>query len=95
MSAARRVPLQTPPPPTEEERLELLQAEIRRRVGTRLKRLRTEYGLSLRAMETKVNVSAGYISEVERGLKGPTTDLLARFAHFMGVDITFFLNRED
>jgi hypothetical protein len=94
MLAARRIPLPPPPTETEEQWVERVQAVIRQRVGQRLKRLRTEAGLSLRGMEARVNVSASYLSEIERALNGTTIDLLARVACIMGVPITFFFEED-
>jgi len=89
---ARRIPLEQPPSEAEERKVERFQAAVRRRIGARVNGLRTEAGLSLRAMATRVNVAPTYLSEIERGLRSPTTDLLVRISYRMGIGPDFFFS---
>jgi len=93
--AARRVPLETPPSDAEERRVERMQVEVRKRIGARVHRLRTEAGLSFRALGMRVNLSPTYLSEIEQGLRAPTSDALVRLGHFMNVSPAFFLTDDE
>src|SRR3970040_893736 len=48
--------------------------------GTAIERLRERRGLSREDLARGSGVSYSYLSEVERGLKRPSTDVLARLA---------------
>jgi transcriptional regulator with XRE-family HTH domain len=75
--------------------VERMQAAVRQRIGKRIKQLREEGGLTLRALEMKANVSASYLSAVERGRSSPTSDLLVRLGYFLSVDPASFLADQD
>ncbi len=94
MAAARRIPLETPPTLAEEKHLERQQGLIRTRIGERLHALRTEAGLSQRALAMKSNITSGYLSELERGMRSPTTDLLVRLGYSLNVTPASFLDEE-
>lgn len=53
--------------------------------GLAIRLLRTERGLSRRALAEASGVSVSYISEMERGLKRPTADTLAKLCHPFGL----------
>jgi ribosome-binding protein aMBF1 (putative translation factor) len=93
--AARRVPLERPPSQVEEKRLLREQEAVRLRLGVRLNKLRTDAHLSLRALAMKANASPSYLSEVERGLRAPTTDFLVRVGHFLGVSPASLISDEN
>ena len=93
--AARRIPLEQPPSAAEEQKVEQLQAAVRLQIGKRIKRLRREAGLTLRALEMRCNVSASYLSAVERGLSAPTSDLLVRLGYFLRVEPASFFSDRD
>ena len=42
----------------------------------------------------KSNITSGYLSELERGIRSPTSDLLVRLSHFLGVAPASFLDEE-
>lgn len=48
-------------------------------------RLRRERGMTREALAEASGVSASYLSEVERGYKRPSTDVLAALAHALGM----------
>jgi len=50
---------------------------LRRVLGDELRRLRTSQGRTLRDVSASARVSLGYLSEVERGHKEPSSELLA------------------
>jgi transcriptional regulator with XRE-family HTH domain len=50
---------------------------LRRVLGDELRRLRTSQGRTLRDVSATARVSLGYLSEVERGHKEPSSELLA------------------
>jgi len=50
---------------------------LRRVLGDELRRLRTAQGRTLRDVSATARVSLGYLSEVERGHKEPSSELLA------------------
>jgi transcriptional regulator with XRE-family HTH domain len=59
-------------------------------VGTRVKALRHERGLSLRALAELCDLSPNTISLVERGVTSPSVSTLQRMAMALGVPITSF-----
>ena len=93
--AARRVPLPKPLSETEERRLSREQEAMRQRIGARIKELRTAAQVSLRALEIKSSISSGYLSELERGIRSPTSDMLVRLGHVLGVSPASFLSDDD
>ena len=54
-------------------------------VGTRIRALREECGLSLRALAKQASISVGYLSKVEHGESSPTVDMLTKLAEPLGV----------
>lgn len=60
-------------------------------VGGSIRRLRTEKGLTLDRLATQSELTRGYISLVERGLKVPSLAALLRMAKALDVNVaTFF-----
>ena len=53
-----------------------------------IKRARTEAGLSLRQMEAISDVSSNHLSELERGLRAPTTDILVQIAFSLNMTLS-------
>ena len=79
-AAARRVPLEKPPSDAVMARMKRQQAIERQRIGSKIKMARTEAGLSLRQMQVRSDVSANHLSELERGLRAATVDVLVQIA---------------
>ena len=48
---------------------------------------RNHQGMTLRELSKKTGIAAGYISEIERGLKPGSTSSLARIANALGTTI--------
>jgi transcriptional regulator with XRE-family HTH domain len=61
-------------------------------VGTRIRNLRGERGLSLRALSEIAEVSPNTISLIERGETSPSVSTLQRLATALGVRITDFFS---
>jgi transcriptional regulator with XRE-family HTH domain len=53
--------------------------------GSAVRRLRQERGMTSEALAGAAQVSPSYLSEVERGLKRPSTDVLAKLAKAFGM----------
>lgn len=56
-------------------------------LGARLRQLRKEKGLKLVALANKSGVSLAYVSEVERGRKLPSLEVLDRLAGALGLSV--------
>ncbi len=59
--------------------------DIRRVVGSNLKRLRQARGLSQEALAFECGVHRTYVSGVERGVRNPTVTVLKRIADALKV----------
>lgn len=59
--------------------------EGRENLGRRLRELRLERGLTLRATAEAAGMSLPYLSEIERGRKLPSLDLLHHLAAALGL----------
>ena len=71
---------QTPPTP----RPERLWRQI---VGEELRRIRTERGDTLQTVSKRAGVSPQYISEIERGIKEPSSEILAALGGSMDTSL--------
>lgn len=58
---------------------------LRREIGTALRRHREEQQRTLRAVAADAGVSLGYLSEVERGVKEASSELLGAICRALGV----------
>jgi transcriptional regulator with XRE-family HTH domain len=63
----------------------------KKELGQRIKRFRLERNLTLKEVELKAKVSATHVSEIERGMTSPTVGALAKIAHAMGTEPSYFL----
>ena len=59
-------------------------------VGTRLRQLREQRNMSMRALATASGLSANALSMIERGKTSPSVSTLYKLADAMGVPITTF-----
>jgi transcriptional regulator with XRE-family HTH domain len=64
-------------------------------VGLRVRELREQRNLSLRALAETCNISPNTVSLIERGLSSPSVDTLQRLASGLGVPIVAFFETED
>lgn len=60
---------------------------LREALGATLKDSRLYSGFSLRELAKLANVSPGYLSELERGRKEVSSELLASVCHAMGISV--------
>ncbi len=64
---------------------------LRRVVGEQLRRLRQDQGRTLRDVSSAARVSLGYLSEIERGQKEPSSELLAAICSALDVPLSILL----
>ena len=64
---------------------------LRRVVGDELRRLRQDQGRTLRDVSSAARVSLGYLSEIERGQKEPSSELLAAICTALDVPLSNLL----
>lgn len=55
------------------------------RIGKAVKAVRTAQGLTQEDLAAKADLHPTYISDVERGVRNPSWDVIARLAEGMGV----------
>ncbi len=56
-------------------------------LGRELRRLRLNKGLSIQAFAEKADVSAGLLSQIERGISSPSLRTLTKLRHALGVPL--------
>ncbi|UUV17768.1 XRE family transcriptional regulator [Fusobacteria bacterium ZRK30] len=59
-------------------------------IGEKIKELRINKGMTLRALGETVDLSAGFLSQLERGLTTISVDVLQRISVELGVELTYF-----
>jgi len=64
-------------------------------LGERIRRRRQELGLSLRELASKVDLTASFLSQIERDLASPSLKSLRKMAEALEVPIFHFLNDSD
>lgn len=64
-------------------------------VGLKIKAYRQRLNLTLKDIESRVDVSATHVSEIERGKTSPTIGALAKIARAFEVDPSLFLVKDD
>ncbi len=64
----------------------------RAEVGRRIKRLRQAQDITVQELAKRSNVSAGYVSEVERGLSAISVDKLMQIADGLGIELDTLLS---
>jgi len=84
-----RLPVRSAPP-SEEEGVEPLWRES---VGRQLREERLSSGKRLIDVAEEAGVSPQYLSEVERGLKDPSSELLAAIAGALGLSVAEIATR--
>ena len=61
---------------------------VRREIGDVLRELRQNRGHTLRQVAGRANVALGYLSEIERGQKEASSEILYAIAEALGVPIS-------
>lgn len=64
---------------------------LRRQLGEVLRRHRLRQGLTLRELSTRARVSLGYLSEIERGQKEASSELLTSICAALDVPLSSVL----
>jgi transcriptional regulator with XRE-family HTH domain len=64
---------------------------LRERIGEVLREVRMRQGRTLRQISNEAQVSLGYISEIERGQKEPSSELLAAICAALDVPLSVIL----
>lgn len=64
-------------------------------IGRRIKHVRQDRGLTLKAVEAASGVSATHVSEIERGAASPTVGALVRIARALGRRPGYFLEENE
>lgn len=67
------------------------EALLRRELGEVLREYRTRQGRTLREVSSDAAVSLGYLSEVERGQKEASSELLGSICHALNVPLSHVL----
>jgi transcriptional regulator with XRE-family HTH domain len=65
---------------------------LRHAVGAALRRIRLDRGLTLREVAATARVSMPYLSEIERGRKEPSSEVLAGVCAALGMTIVDLLD---
>lgn len=61
--------------------------DVRQRLATNLRRLRTEKGLSQEQFAFEVGIHRTYISDLERGTRNPTISVVERLAQYLNISL--------
>src|SRR3954454_8854805 len=65
---------------------------LRHVIGAALRRIRLDDGRTLREVSRAANISMPYLSEIERGRKEPSSEILAGICAAMGLTLLDLLN---
>lgn len=61
-------------------------------IGERIKRARKSVGITQEVLAEKLNVSIGYISQIERGITKISLDLLGAVSTVLGCDVASLIS---
>ena len=64
-------------------------------VGNRIKQIREENSLTQQQFAKKIGTSKGYVSEIERNIRTPGTEILLSIKRFFGTNIDWILTGEE
>ena len=62
-------------------------------IGERIKRMRKSNGMTQEVLAEHLDVSIGYVSQVERGITKISLDLLAAISTVLGCDIAYLVSK--
>jgi transcriptional regulator with XRE-family HTH domain len=65
---------------------------VRHEIGDVLRDLRQQKGATLRQVASRANVALGYLSEVERGQKEASSEILASIADALDIPLSVILH---
>lgn len=63
---------------------------MHKEIGEKINELRSSQGMTLKDLSEKVNLSASFISQAERGLTSITINTLKKIAEALGVELNYF-----
>ena len=66
--------------------MHLTPVDIRKLLGSNIRRLRTERGLTQEAFADLANIHRTYVSDIERGARNPTITIVQRLGDALGVE---------
>lgn len=61
-------------------------------IGERIKRVRKSRGMTQEALAEQLNVSIGYVGQVERGITKISLDLLGAISAILEHDVAYFIS---
>lgn len=61
---------------------------LREVIGSQLRNIRKEQGATLRDISVRANVALGYLSEIERGQKEPSSELLFSICSALEISVS-------
>ena len=64
---------------------------LRHEIGDVMRDYRTKRGMSLRQLSSKANIALSYLSELERGQKEASSEVLLSIATALGTPLSSFL----
>jgi transcriptional regulator with XRE-family HTH domain len=64
---------------------------LREVIGSQLRNTRKEQGATLRDISSKANVALGYLSEIERGRKEPSSELLSSICSALEISVSILM----
>ena len=64
-------------------------------VGTRIKELRKEQGLSLKELSEKIDISISFLSDIENGKSNPSLDRLRDIARGLDTTVSYLLGESE
>ncbi len=67
--------------------------DIRERIGLNLQNLRRARGMTQEELASNASVNQTYVSDIERGIRNPSVQVLARIATALEADIEDLVRR--
>lgn len=61
-------------------------------IGSKIKELRNQKGMTLKELSEATNLSIGFLSQLERGLTSVAIDVLTKISDILGVEFTYFFD---
>jgi transcriptional regulator with XRE-family HTH domain len=84
--------LEQPPSSAVNAKVKRQQAALRLRIGANIKKARAEAGFSLRQMQIRCDISANYLSGLERGLHAASVDVLVQIAFHLNTTVAALIS---
>lgn len=68
--------------------MEVKMVLLREVIGSQLRSIRKTQGATLRDISSRANVALGYLSEIERGYKEPSSELLSAICSALEISVS-------